>query len=143
MPTSLFTQSADAIWRSAKYTRQVDAIHFTTLGEFRGGFANEIQYNFWAGELLREWMPFYVMYELTPASAGSRLTWKGQVFWERPAGGFEEIVHHQIASREITTLGRMCTRAGDRFSSLRVHRCVSVRQSREISGEAVPSAGRR
>src|SRR4051812_12446051 len=48
-PRALFAQSADAIWRQAKYTRQVDAIEFGTLGEFRGGFANELQYNWWTG----------------------------------------------------------------------------------------------
>lgn len=102
-PKTLFTQSADAIWRQAKYTRQVDAIEFHNLGEFRGGFANEIQYNFWAGELLREQMPFYVMYELTPASVGGRLKWQGQLFWEQGNGRFEEINHAGIAERSIAS----------------------------------------
>ena len=101
VPKSLFTQSADAIWRSAKYTRQVDRIEFRSLGEFRSGFANELQYPWWVGELRRESMPFHVMYELTPASVGSSLAWKGQVFWERKDGTFEEIVHQEVASREI------------------------------------------
>lgn len=100
-PKTLFTKSADAIWRGAKYTRQVDRIEFTSLGEFRGGFANELQYPWWDGELRRESMPFYVMYELTPASVGSTLAWQGQVFWERLDGRFEEIVHEEVASREI------------------------------------------
>jgi hypothetical protein len=102
-PKALFTQSADAIWRRAKYTRQVDAIRFRTLGEFRGGFANDMQYNFWAGELRRESMPFYVMYELTAAAEGSALAWNGQVFWERADGEFDEIFHEQIAARRITS----------------------------------------
>ena len=101
IPKTLFTESSDAIWRTAKYTRQVDAIDFRTLGEFRGGFANEIYYNFWSGPLRRESMPFFVMYQLTGASVGSRLAWKGQVFWERSDGGFDEIVHTEVASREI------------------------------------------
>ena len=101
VPSAVFTQSADAIWRRSRYTRQVDAIDFDTLGEFRGGFANEPQYNFWSGELLREWMPFYVMYELTPSSVGSSLAWTGQAFWERDAGRFEEIVNRDMVSRRI------------------------------------------
>ena len=101
VPSMLFAPSADAIWRRAKYTRQVDAIDFRSLGEFRGGFANDQQLNWWTGDLRRESMPFYVMYELTPASVGSSLAWKGQVFWQRAGGDFEEIVHPQIASREI------------------------------------------
>jgi hypothetical protein len=100
-PGTLYTQSSDAIWMRPKYTRQVDSIDFHTLGQFRGGFANEVQYNWWSGELLREQMPFYVMYELTPASIGSSLAWKGQVFWERSTGGFDEIVHPALAARRI------------------------------------------
>jgi len=101
VPPALFTQSVDAIWRTPKYTRQVDAIDFQTLGEFRGGFANEAQYNWWTGALRRESMPFYVMYELSPASIGSTLEWKGQLFWQRPDGRFDEVVHPTVASREI------------------------------------------
>jgi hypothetical protein len=100
-PRVLSTQSADAIWRPAKYTRQVDAIDFQNLGEFRGGFANDNQYNFWAGELRRESMPFYVMYELTPASVGSRIAWQGQVFWEQADGAFAEITHADMDARQI------------------------------------------
>ena len=101
LPKSLYTQSADAIWRTPKYTRQVDRIDFRTLGEFRGGFANDLLYNFWTGDVSRQSMPFYVMYELTPASVGSRLTWTGQVFWERGDRGFEEVIHRQAAARVI------------------------------------------
>jgi len=100
-PETWFTESSDAIWRKAKYTRQVDAIDFRSLGEFRGGFANDLRYNFWQGQLLREEMPFYVMYELTRASIESRLVWKGQLFWQKADGSFEEIVHPQVAARVI------------------------------------------
>ncbi len=110
VPTALFTQSADAIWRKPKFSRQVDTIGFRTIGEFRGGFANEselqgvqhtIRYNFWTGPLERKDMPFYVMYELTPASVGSRLLWKGQAFWQRANGTPREIVHTQPVARTI------------------------------------------
>lgn len=109
-PETLFTDSADAIWRTSKYTRQVDAIKFSTPGEFRGGFSNESRndgsqylnlYNFWTGQMPREWMPFYVMYQLTRASVGSQLVWKGQAFWEHGDTGFDEIVHPTIAARRI------------------------------------------
>jgi hypothetical protein len=102
VPKTLFTTSADALWRRPKYTRQVDAIEFSSLADFRGGFANEVQYNFWTGELLREEMPFFAMYELTSASVGSRLAWQGQAFWQRADGGYEEVVHSAPAAREIT-----------------------------------------
>ena len=110
VPTALYAASADSIWRKAKYSRQVDTIGFRSLGHFRGGFANEyelqglthpIRRNIWTGALERRTMPFYVMYELTPASVGSRLTWKGQVFWYRLNRDSEEIVHPQPAARTI------------------------------------------
>jgi len=100
-PRTLYANSADAIWRPAKYTRQVDAISFRTLAEFRGGFANELADNFWLGELAREDMPFYVMYELSPASVGSRFRWTGQVFWQQSDGRYEEIRHEQTGERTI------------------------------------------
>jgi len=100
-PESLVARSSDAIWRPSQYTRQVDAISFRTLAEFRGGFANDLEENFWAGDLVREDMPFYAMYELTAASVGSRLRWTGQVFWEGLDGRYEEIRHDGVGERPI------------------------------------------
>jgi hypothetical protein len=101
VPQSLFARSADAVWRTPKYTRQVDDIHFATLAEFRGGFVNDLRYNFWNGELSRNVLPFYVMYELSQASVRSRLAWAGQAFWERADGGFDEVVHAGVTARAI------------------------------------------
>jgi hypothetical protein len=42
------------------------------------------------------------MYELTQGSVDSSLQWKGQVFWERANGGFEEVIHNQVTARFIT-----------------------------------------
>lgn len=106
----LYAWSADSVWRPAKYSRQVDEISFTSLADFRGGFANGTigdaagtvaPHNFFGGRMYRETAPFWVMYELTPASVGSRLRWKGPVFWERADGGFDEIVHAEPAARAI------------------------------------------
>ena len=101
VPATEFARSSDAIWRTARYTRQVDAIRFRSLEEFRGGFVNDMRYNFWAGDLSRMTLPFFVMYELPPSSVGSRLWWRGQVFWEDVPGEFEEILHQTSMSRFI------------------------------------------
>jgi hypothetical protein len=101
VPSALFSGSSDAIWRAPKYSRQVDAIGFRTLADFRGGFANDTQFNFWSGQIARGMLPFYAMYELTPASVGSELAWKGQVFWQRADDAFEQIVHDDVAGRTI------------------------------------------
>ena len=101
-PTTLFSASSDAIWRVSPYSRQVDAIDFTSLAEFRGGFANDGHFSFWNGQIDRGRLPFFVMYELTAASAGSELAWSGQVFWQRADGGFDEIVHSGVSARLIS-----------------------------------------
>jgi len=102
VPEQLYVRSADSIFRKAKYSRQVDSIHFTSLGDFRGGFANEVKYNYWQGEMSRREMPFFVMYELTKESVGSKLSWQGQVFWEKKEGYFEEINYKNISEKEIS-----------------------------------------
>jgi hypothetical protein len=128
-PVSLYVQSSDAIWRRAKYTRQVDSIAFHSLGEFRGGFANEVQDNFWAGELLREQMPFYVMYELTPASVGSQLAWTGQLFWQRTDGTFAEIFHPTLASRAIVPAD----------AGKRIYKAFFPKRDPQLDVELIPS----
>ncbi|OFW02333.1 MAG: hypothetical protein A3I61_19450 [Acidobacteria bacterium RIFCSPLOWO2_02_FULL_68_18] len=128
-PESLYVRSSDAIWRPAKYTRQVDTVNFRTLAAFRGGFANKLDENFWAGDLVREDMPFYVMYELTPASVGSRLRWTGQVFWEGSDGRYEEIRHDRVGERTIEP----------RDIGKRVYAVFFPGQQREFEFRLVPS----
>jgi hypothetical protein len=102
IPKSLYAKSSDSIWRKAKYSRQVDSINFSNLGNFRGGFANNSADNYWKGEMLREWMPFFVMYEFSKSSVGSSILWNGQAFWELEGGNYEEIVHKDLKQKKIT-----------------------------------------
>ena len=76
-PDSLYAYSSDSIWRPAKYSRVVDTIDFKNLGEFRGGFINELKYNWWQGRPQRAEVPFFVMYEFSKTSVGSVLTFMG------------------------------------------------------------------
>jgi hypothetical protein len=107
-PLTLFASSSDALWSGARYSRAVDAIGFDNLGEFRGGFVNDLRYNFVGGDpltLTRGFqvdLPFFVMYELSPAVAGSTLRWRGTVYWQRADGSFEKIVHLRESSRTIS-----------------------------------------
>ena len=95
-PESLFAFSADSIFSKPKYSRIVDSINFDSLTEFRGGFANSVDYNWYgASKIKRESMPYFVMYELTPASVNSSLCWTGYVLWEDNPGQFK-IIHNQI-----------------------------------------------
>jgi len=103
VPASLFAFSADSVFSKPKYSRIVDNINFNNLTEFRGGFANDSDYT-WFGDsdIKRESMPFFVMYELSPASVDSSLCWTGFCLWEDAKGGYEKIYHQDKACRKIT-----------------------------------------
>jgi hypothetical protein len=107
-PLTLYADSSDALWSPARYSRQVDTVAFQNLTEFRGGFANAIRYNFFGNDALslsrgfEADLPFFVMYEFSPASVGSTMFWRGIAFWERTDGSFEEIAHATDSGRLIT-----------------------------------------
>ena len=99
----VFAYSSDSIWRPARYSRQVDTISFKSLREFRGGFANDLKYNWWKGDLDRGKMPFFAMYEFTAQSVGCKLHWKGTIFWERTDGSFEKVTHRDVSAKIISS----------------------------------------
>lgn len=102
-PKSLFSFSADAVFLKPKYSRIVDSVNFNDLAEFRGGFANSLDYNWYGASVIqRESMPFFVMYELSAASVNSSLCWSGHVLWEDALGRYQNIYHQDKGSRKIT-----------------------------------------
>lgn len=101
LPDQAYAWSSDALWRPSKYSRKVDTISFNNLAEFRGGFANELKYNWFRGTPDRRKMPFFVMYEFSGRSVGCKLYWKDAVFWERQNGDYEKIIHTDLTSRII------------------------------------------
>ena len=102
IPESTFAYSSDSIWRPARYSRRVDGISFTNLGEFRGGFANDIRYNWWRGDMERQTMTFFAVYEFSGQSVGCKLHWQGTMFWEKSDGSLEKIVHDTKSSKVIS-----------------------------------------
>lgn len=103
VPQSLFTFSADSVFSKPKYSRIVDDINFSNLTEFRGGFANNSNYNWYgASDIKRESMPFFVMYELSPASVNSSLCWTGFCLWEDADGHYKPVYNQTKSCRKIT-----------------------------------------
>ncbi|MFA4933771.1 MAG: hypothetical protein WC574_05010 [Candidatus Omnitrophota bacterium] len=103
LPGSLFAFSADSLYSKPKYSRIVDEIDFNNLTEFRGAFVNSLDYNWYgSAKIKRESMPYFVMYELTPASVDSILCWTGYVLWESGQGGFNTIYNQNKNCRKIT-----------------------------------------
>jgi hypothetical protein len=98
-----FAFSADAVFRERRYSRVVSAIGFRGLGELRAGFTNRGGTNWWdrVSDIRRRDMPFYVMYELPARAAGSRLCWRGHVFWEG-AGGYEDLRADHETCRDVS-----------------------------------------
>ncbi|MCP4329562.1 MAG: hypothetical protein GY791_14135 [Alphaproteobacteria bacterium] len=61
-------------------------------------------YNWYDGrsDVKRKEMPFFVMYELSDASVGSALCWRGVVFWPGAGGGFDRLANGAWDCRAIT-----------------------------------------
>jgi len=107
--TTLYAHSSDALWRTSRYSRQVNIISFKNLSEFRGGFANDIRYNFFSDDPIsfarnfQVQLPFFVMYEFSDQSVGCTLHWHGTVYWQKDAESFEKIVSQNDSGRIIIT----------------------------------------
>ncbi len=107
-PDRVYAYSSDALWRPAKYSRKVDDIAFSSLAEFRGGFANDLKYNFYGNDPItfarnfEVQLPFFVMYEFSEQSVGCTLLWQGTVFWQKNDGSYEKISHTNYSGRTIT-----------------------------------------
>lgn len=102
-PKSTFAFSADSVFSRPKYSRIVDNINFNNLVEFRGGFVNSSDYNWYGDSIIkRENMPFFVMYELSPSSVNSSLCWTGYVLWEGSQNNYQTLYNHTKKCRKIT-----------------------------------------
>ncbi len=117
-PDSAFAFSADGIFDRGEFSRRVTDIDFADPVWLHLGFVNEMRYNwdntnsdvkrlrrdgrFWMG--LHRWhllMPYFVMYRMPPAFAGSQLCWQGDVIWEERAERFTLLSNTAWACRTI------------------------------------------
>lgn len=103
VPDSLYGSSSDALWSGAKYSRRVNDIDFDSLATFRGTFVNDLKYNYFAGDLHRRLMPFWVMYEFPAMRDFGTLYWKGSAWVSGENGNIQRVYH---AEREGMALGR-------------------------------------
>ena len=104
LPDTVFAFSSDSIFEPARYSRVVDGIDFSSIGELRATFANDKRYNWYhsAHDLRRETMPFFVMYEVPGSIVGGELCWRGHVLWEQEGPTFDALNHTTMACRAIT-----------------------------------------
>jgi len=91
-----FAQSSDWSIENVKYSRIVNDISFSNLKEARLGTINNLNYNFAFPnkfDLVRENLPFFIMYEIPTQLVGSSFCWKGNIFWQQDSLKFEKIFH--------------------------------------------------
>lgn len=92
-PTEPFSFHPQSFWSQPKYSRRQQNFHFQGLYDLQGGFVNDSRYGFYQGSMHRRAMPFWVMLEWGPHTAGGSLFWKGEVI-QVGAGGEARIVFH-------------------------------------------------
>ncbi len=119
VPDRPYALSGDALLQHPRASRIVTTIDHGDPSWARLGFVNEFRYNWFGGadnlervERDRRWlavlhpwhlrMPYFVMYEIPAALAGSRLCWRGELLWEQPEGRFETLRRDTADCRTLT-----------------------------------------
>ena len=82
---NIYSQSADSFFVKEKYSRIINDIDIYNLKSAKIGEINNLNYNFfWPNDydLVRENIPFFVMYEVPSLLINSTICWEGNIFWE-------------------------------------------------------------
>ena len=102
---NIYATSSDWSFNQKKYSRIAKDINFKNIKSLRVGQINNLYFNFfWLKkyDLVRENMPFFVMYEIPKILISSSLCWKGNVFWEDNNGSFIHYSHKKSLCRKIS-----------------------------------------
>jgi len=101
--TTAYAFSADALLQAPKYSRVVHSIAFTSASHLRLGAINNWAYNVYWPEhgIVRNALPYFVMYELPAELAGGELCWRGELFWPGADGRYERTVHPDQTCRTL------------------------------------------
>ena len=102
---NIYATSSDWSFNQKKYTRIAKDINFENIKSLRVGQINNLYFNFfWLKkyDLVRENMPFFVMYEIPKILISNSLCWKGNVFWEDKNGSFIHYSHKKNLCRKIS-----------------------------------------
>jgi len=101
---NIYATSSDWSFNKGNYSRIVKDINFENIKTLRLGQINNLYFNFfWLNkyDLVRENMPFFVMYEIPKILVSSSLCWKGNVFWEDKKNFFLHYYHKSNSCRKI------------------------------------------
>jgi len=105
-PTNnIYSKSSDWSISKIKYSRIVNNIDFNNIKSARIGEINNLSYNFFWLEkfdVVRENIPFFVMYEIPRSLVKSSMCWKGNIFWENIYNDYDHEFNRKLGCKIIS-----------------------------------------
>ena len=131
----IFAFSSDWSFQKIKYSRIVNYINITNIKSARIGAINNLDYNFFwpeKNDLLRENLPFFVMYEVPKDLIGSSICWRGNLFWEKEKGQYLRKLNDKYSCVKISELD-----VGKFFFGVSMGPNESIKRLKKIYGSAI------
>ncbi len=88
-----------------KYSRKLKDLNINNLKSARISEVNNLRYNYFWGskyDLVRENLPFFVMIEIPKILIGSKVCWKGNIFWEQNTNNFLHLNNEQYDCEQVS-----------------------------------------
>ena len=103
-PRHPFSRSFDDWTSYPDASRTVSGINISGLQDFRGGFLNDLTYNWYRNrsEVKRPQMPFFAQFIWPENIKGSQLSWIGTIYRETADGQFEKLDRSKMIALELT-----------------------------------------
>ncbi len=131
----IFAFSSDWSFQKIEYSRIVNYINITNIKSARIGAINNLDYNFFwpeKNDLLRENLPFFVMYEVPKDLIGSSICWRGNLFWEKEKGQYLRKLNDKYSCVKISELD-----VGKFFFGVSMGPNESIKRLKKIYGSAI------
>ncbi len=91
--------------KNNKYSRKLKDLNINNLKSARISEVNNLRYNYFWGkkfDLVRENMPFFVMIEIPKILIGSKVCWKGNIFWEQNDNNFLNLKNDEYDCEQVS-----------------------------------------
>lgn len=101
IPSRPYAFSSESIWqRNVRYSRLVDHIRFSNVGELKTGWVNDWNSCFFdqISDVKRDHLPFFVRWDLSEAMVGGKIQWSGDLLVGSTTSGYS---HEHGIMREM------------------------------------------
>ena len=101
---SKYSPSMSIHFQNNKYSRKIKDLKIDNLKTAKITEINNLKYNyFWLDkfDVVRENMPFFVMIEIPKFLEGSKICWKGNIFWQKNNFNFEHLKNDHYSCSNI------------------------------------------